>query len=429
MLLVWDIHINSKYKNSILSEIREFIYRNDSENNIVFLWDYVYHFSYDRTAILELYNIFVELFYKWKNVYVLTWNHDWISESYIFQEAKISFDIINKYSWLSWWIYFITEPEIFNIDWEDVLFLPYNINISSDNYIDNNIDIEDNNFLEEIQILSNSNNKNERISSEINLILYKFLKKYWNKKLFIIHHYYISDIVFTWQKSRFSFKDVAVSKRLLDLFDNKYFISWHLHQGFVYKNYFCTWSVWATSPIESNHFKFLYTFNSSNLEISSETLTTNFYLVMNEKSSTKSEWMFLWVGDENIISIWGINDKLWSLLEDNLNNFVWWEYIYNWNINKDFPLKKLNLSIYCDNPNYSDISTIIDSEILPKINDIKLKKNILNSDTLAEKLDVSSQDLKTSISDWKNLLKIYLKNKYWESSSDYETLLKEMKIL
>jgi len=41
------LHINSRVKDRIIEELRAFI-SNSSETNIIFLGDYVYHFSYDR---------------------------------------------------------------------------------------------------------------------------------------------------------------------------------------------------------------------------------------------------------------------------------------------------------------------------------------------------------------------------------------------
>jgi DNA repair exonuclease SbcCD nuclease subunit len=51
----------------------------------------VYHFSYDRNALLALYEFFLELFTEGKEVYVLAGNHDWLGETFVFHEAQQAF--------------------------------------------------------------------------------------------------------------------------------------------------------------------------------------------------------------------------------------------------------------------------------------------------------------------------------------------------
>ena len=62
MLLIGDIHLSAKVKDKVIEQIRKFIDDNKEEKYIIFLWDYVYHFSYDRTALLELFQLFLELY-------------------------------------------------------------------------------------------------------------------------------------------------------------------------------------------------------------------------------------------------------------------------------------------------------------------------------------------------------------------------------
>ena len=109
MLLIWDIHLSAKIKDKVLKQIRTFIESKPNENNIVFLWDYVYHFSYDRSALLELFQLFLELYKEWKTVYIISWNHDWLSENFVFEEGKKVFDLLQEKTWS---IHFITKPEL-----------------------------------------------------------------------------------------------------------------------------------------------------------------------------------------------------------------------------------------------------------------------------------------------------------------------------
>jgi metallophosphoesterase superfamily enzyme len=64
------------------------------EQNIIFLGDYVYHFSYDRNALMALYHFFLELFKSGKNIYILAGNHDRLGNTFVFEEAKKAFEVM-----------------------------------------------------------------------------------------------------------------------------------------------------------------------------------------------------------------------------------------------------------------------------------------------------------------------------------------------
>ena len=96
MLLIWDVHLSAKIKPQLLPMLKGFIESHSEENNIVFLWDYIYHFSYDRTSLLELFQYFLELYKQWKTLYILSGNHDRIGENFVFEEGKKVFDLLEK---------------------------------------------------------------------------------------------------------------------------------------------------------------------------------------------------------------------------------------------------------------------------------------------------------------------------------------------
>jgi len=56
----------------------------------------VYHFAYDRNALLQLYKLFLELFEQGKDVYILAGNHDRLGNSFVFEEAQKAFNIIQN---------------------------------------------------------------------------------------------------------------------------------------------------------------------------------------------------------------------------------------------------------------------------------------------------------------------------------------------
>ena len=212
MLLFWDLHINSRIVDRVVDCMKDWISQNSDEKNLIFLWDYVYHFSYDREALLKLYSFFLELYQWWKNVYILAWNHDWLGNTFVFEEAKRTYDIIkNVFHWdeNGGKIEFITQPKVEQIEWEDILFLPYCLEIkiplgfpakaghSADNPFKKG-DTVDTHLIEiegTMNTLLKSQNKNEKFSAELNKLLLEYYQKYG--KLTVIHHYYIEWVTIT----------------------------------------------------------------------------------------------------------------------------------------------------------------------------------------------------------------------------------------
>ena len=96
MLLIWDIHLNGRIKDKLLNSLKTFIQEHNEEKNLIFLGDFVYHFSYDRNALLELYDLFLELYTQWKNLYILAWNHDRLWNTFVFEEWRKAFEILSR---------------------------------------------------------------------------------------------------------------------------------------------------------------------------------------------------------------------------------------------------------------------------------------------------------------------------------------------
>ncbi len=422
MLLIWDLHTNSRVKDRVVDTIRKYVLDNPDEKNIIFLGDYVYHFSYDRAALLSLYTLFLELFSQWKNVYILAWNHDWIGNTFVFEEAKRTYEMItnNFVSNEQWWkIEFITKPKVENIEWEDVLFLPYFLE-------EWRVNSEELRVLEELEIgkviktLSESKKKNELISAKVNQILLDYVQKY--SKLTVIHHYYVEWVNFPWERWRFYFNDIAISKLFCDL-ENIKMISGHLHQWFVYKNYLCTGSVRNVSPLEVNHVKMLFKY-SDNLVKWSMIFVNPYFLISEEWIVQSVKW------NNSIIDEEFVDEFVLSNMEQNKNNYNWSEF---WNVDFDekFNLNKkdISVSIKVADMDYDKIYDYIDQDLYKKLKDVKLKKNLVITKDLFEKMDLEGKNLTQWFSDWKNLLKDYLKNKYPDENEKYLDFLREEKII
>lgn len=58
--------------------------------------DFVYHFSYDRAALLELFELFLDLYREGRNLYILAGNHDRLGNTFVFEEGKRVFDLLQK---------------------------------------------------------------------------------------------------------------------------------------------------------------------------------------------------------------------------------------------------------------------------------------------------------------------------------------------
>lgn len=412
MLLIWDVHINARFKEQVLNNIKTFVAKFPEEKNIIFLGDYVYHFTYDRKSLLEFFDILVSLFQEGKNIYVLAWNHDRINESFVFEEAKKSFDILNQNSKNK--LYFITQAFLEEIEWKKILFLPFNINLNCKEDVCEWVDP----FLEkDIQMLHNSKNSNERFSSKLNNLL---LDYYANSKedLFVFHHYYFANIQFPGQKTKFSFKNIALSEKFLD-YKNLFFLSWHLHNSFCYKNYFCTWDIWNISSLEQNKFNFLYKFDIKNCNIYPEVIYSNIYLSLDwDANYWKDKVLDNEIVNELIENIKNINLENWK-------SFVW-NVSFQSSISPD--IEKIILILYSQIINYDNLKSFISEELFYKFYDIKIKTQNYKISEIVDLLWESQKDLQHNISDWKNLLEKYIRQKFWENSKDYIQKLKDLKI-
>lgn len=420
MLLIWDIHINSRIQDKLLSELRNYISQNSDQQNIVFLWDYVYHFAYDRWALLSLYQLFLDLYSQWKNVYVLAWNHDRLWNTFVFEEAKRTYQALVQTSNSStnkWKIEFITSPKVEKIDGQDILFLPYFLDFDSFEYIDLN-KITDTKYFEIIkiiQILYDSKKKNEQISAKLNHILLQYLNQY--PQLTLIHHYYVEWVSFPWQKARFYFNDIAISKLFTEFLSLK-MISGHLHQGFAYKNYFCTGSVWSTSSLEVNQTKLL--FNYSNNTLIWNIIFTNPYFLLEQNSLNHDSFSII---NEDLLS-----NHIQQTIQENKKNYLWSE-IWNVQIADNYKLNKkdISLSIKVEKLDYEKIFEHIDSNLHSQLKDVKLKKTSVVWDV--SQLSLDWKNFTDWFSDRKSLLKDYIKLKYPEDHEKYLEFLHEIELL
>lgn len=120
-----------------------------------------------------------------------------------------------------------------------------------------------------------SSNANEHLSGKLNSLLDQYIAK--NPDLTVVHHYYIANTPFPGQQAVFQYRDIALSPEFLDKPGVK-LISGHIHMPFSYKNYLCTGSIWYTSPLEQNHHKFLFQWDTKTDKITAEQVSINPYV-------------------------------------------------------------------------------------------------------------------------------------------------------
>lgn len=413
MLLIWDIHLNSRIKDKLLSSLKSFIQEHDEEKNLIFLWDFVYHFSYDRNALLELYDLFLELYTQWKNLYILAWNHDRLGNTFVFEEWRKAFEILSRMKNSDNEICFITKPFVKEIEWKNIWFLPAMLEIDEKDFpwID---ELKDEKYAEEMK----SKNKNLIFSTQLNLVVERFAKKY--SDLTLIHHYYVEWVTFPWQKAKFSFRDRALSQHWLDQ-ANLQIISWHLHQAFAYKNYLCTWSLWATSPLEIDQIKYFWIWKD--WKITAYETGINYYFTMERKTGNAD----LFTQSFQAISE---NDILlhWKSLQ-NSDNFQDASFTVERNYKDRLDMKNVSLSLSVEKLQYDNMDEFVEPKLQQSLQNVQLKKDTKSTEKLLEQLEKPDLAGQLSFWNWLELLKKFLKKQYPDDYEEYEKLLQEMKIL
>lgn len=429
MLIIGDVHINTRMQHRIIDTIRDFCDRFSDEKHIVFVGDFMYHFSYDRQALLELYELFVSLFSQRKNVYVLAGNHDRLGNSFLYEEGKKAFDIINNTHPNK--LHFITEPETHVIEGQTIFFLPYMIDnaflekdlCSPSPFVkgpvpsgvgqgdSTNLFSAINPIQEQIAILEQSTNRQEKLSAMINRIAYDAIQQH--KDLLIIHHYYINKTVFPGQKSQFAFKDVALSEHFLDMTNVK-MISGHLHQSFTHKNYLCTGSIRHTSSLENNHIKYLFRYNIEKKEVFAYPYLINPYIVCDYTSQTIDQDML----QKYVDAVLSQTEK--NILTSQQRNI---------NLEKVQRIDRncIHVSIKTPQINYEEMHTYISDELRGHLADVQLKKISMQAD-LDNTIDMLQSQQRETFADWKAMLKIYLQHKYGQEFDAYDTFLKDLRV-
>lgn len=401
MLFIGDIHIHPRYGTMTLDTIREYIAQFPDEKTIIFLGDYVYHFSYHRASLLSLLDLFIDLAGQDKHVYVLAGNHDRLGQHFVFSETlKILQQQQHPF------LHIITEPVIHTIENKKTLFLPYLL--SRERYQPQ--ESEYLTFDLQLQILKESKNTNEIDSYLLNAYLEDQIKD--QKDLFIIHHYYTAQTTLPGIKSQFFYKDKAISPHFLDK-KNIQFISGHIHHSFSYKNYLCLGAVRSTSPLESNTLQWLSRYDSNNNSRELSQIAINPYLSLSDLPEQLSI--------EHLI-------HHWEELQNKTNNiFVSDQFSLRLQY-CPLPLARATVTLFSEEISYETMDMHIMPEVRQQLREIQLKQKPLLIDQATQDLVDGASDFSSSWSNRRQLLHDYLERKYGEKKSDYLQLLDDSDI-
>jgi len=416
MILIGDIHITQQVKGRILDTIKNFCTDplHAWHKDIVFMGDYVYHFNYDRQSLLSFLALCIELSQQGKHIHLMAGNHDRLQEHFVYAEAESILATMNNPN-----ITIYTTPKWTKIDNIDCLFFPF-------------MHPKD---LEESQDSAWRTDHmptwwiHERTAKKASLRLHKEIEQRrrntsnqyptgekQDSTAIIFHHRYIANTQFPWIQWTFPFKSPALDPRFLEYSDIR-LISWHIHSSFMYKNYLCTWSIWATSPLEINHQKWIYTYDAS-------THTAHAYStdILHYVQIALEEWSVL--DAETLKKTWQEIKKT-SLAK--LTSPLYTTH-HSWDQNPS--LSRQRIHVVSKHITYDSLPRSIEENILSSVDDIKIKHMVwVTTHDIGNKLQIEWGELQQRLSSWKQLLDEYLEKKYADSAQRYKTFLEALELL
>ena len=153
-------------------------------------------------------------------------------------------------------------------------------------------------------------------------------------------------------------------------------ISGHLHAPFVYKNYLCVGSLWATSSLENNQIKGLWSLKNGKLNFYAQQVV-NYLQLDGEQKVEKSDF-----------------DLLYQEISDQLRNNLASSNIFLLDKfeNAALDLRKTVVSLKVAQLDYEKVSDNIDDELRMSLADFRLKKSTQKVDDLLQKLQRPEED-------------------------------------
>lgn len=416
MLLIPDIHINTQYRDQIIQSLSDIVTTHADEDHIVLLGDYVYMFSYDRDALLALYKLLIWRYHEGKTIYVLAWNHDWHGQHFVYEEARQARNIINSHSSefsldkgstpQGGGIFFITTPQVYNIEGESVLMMPYMIDRSAPKDILSQQTLEYPNTRHPLwTALTDSTNKYEQASWRLNLTLEHYTQTQQIDT--IIHHYYTADTQFPGLRTQFSYRDVSVDP----YWCNQWYdvVSWHIHHPLIYGRYLCCGSLWTTAANETNQFKYYW--------IKHWKIIHWYQLQINPHITIAHDGAALTTHDLTQHRDSLTQQHTQALRSDHYDITL-----------THTPLQSQLVTMSVVTDQRHDLDQLIDSQLSSQVRSAKPKYKIsINTDH--HWLQIDTEALQTSVIKRQDTLTDYIDSKYHNQKSVYINLLEELAII
>jgi predicted phosphodiesterase len=411
MILIPDIHINAKYGNKILAKLEE-LFAKHKDDEVVFLGDYVYMFSYDRSYLLKLFKLFISLCKEGRKVKIMAGNHDWIQDQFVFEEGKHLREMFEAgENTMKGSLQFITQPT----QWVDEMqtlhvVIPYNDRLeepAESEFYDTKLLTfsEQTEVLESSRGLLESPKKGEKLSWLLNSIVLTYYETNKNKypKIVFYHHYYTAKTFFPGVNTQFQFRDGAIHPKFLDI-NGIMLISGHIHEPFSFQNYLCCGSFWHTSSLEKNEAKYYFVWDV-NKWFEAQMLHINPKISF-EVSSKDLD------GEIEITDL-EVQEQIDKMLAESQNNLK--SSFVPIIIEEIISLANLDVTLQTAGPT----SQIKAESLAIKLNHIEIKKidNLVNKDQFNS---IIESDFRSSFSDWKQLLSEYLHHKY---DADHDSLI------
>lgn len=190
-------------------------------------------------------------------------------------------------------------------------------------------------------------------------------------------------------------------------------ISGHLHQPFSYRNYLCIGSVRSTSSLEINQDKYIFHYDTSKQTV------TALALMINPQIAIRSD---------EIITEQTLSTTMETIHTANQGYFTSPSRKIVFPPAPALKTKNISLILNVDHIDYDKIHDYIDEGLRNSCQDIRLKKDSANMDTLLQDFKVSSDNL-NGFSDRKHILQEYIQKKFGTDYPKYEKVLKELKLL
>lgn len=166
---------------------------------------------------------------------------------------------------------------------------------------------------------------------------------------------------------------------------------------FSYKNYFCTGSVWYTSPLEQDHHKFLYTWDTQTNTIQAQQIAINPYVVLPVNKDQKIDTQTLREhqkiidarAKENFTGAWSVDAQ----------------YI-------DYPLAQTHVTLISESLGYEHLQEQVEPDLFHTIKDRNIKRKTSFSPDMSFTLEVAQKNLQESLVDRKIIVNNFIMSRF-----------------